>query len=384
MIVLGPMDAELSGAPDYWRRGNWRPYTLTSPPPMCAMATIPFDQCTMVMEYDARDTSNGPLPSDQGWTFNGDSIAGWSHDAALGVLRFALADGSRSYWEREDVVPEPPPRAVGYSVFNIELAGQERRDFGGLDFRIEAGFSDGVNQSRGMRGGWTRNWLYAPLDSESAARPVIQPSAEPEMLNTWHRMALDAELVGPPVAIEGVDSDDGGKTIGSLDGLVNNDDRYLFRYGQGVVPPVVRAQFGVTDDLSLGPIQGVLCNFYTSFPGRFVRAGFKVVAPGPTVRLRFVFSVPPEPNFVADTAVFLVRYDFGDSLRPAALPTRELPRLNLNVDGSTIGRTIEVSERISGLAAGAPVWFTLERDWQNENDRLRSTAHLLMVIVEQG
>lgn len=376
MIVLGPMNADLNGAPPYWRTGNWRPYTLTEAPSGCVFTTVPFDKCDLVFEYDAR-LPKTPLPEDQGWKLSNGSPDNWKHEPERGTLRFSFKDDSSSFWSRIEKRETMPDRAVAYGLFRIERdSGTEKR--GGLDFVVEANPPNG--RSRGMRANWTNRFLYRPLDNANSF-PIAQPAAEPTLLNAWHRLGLDAELMGPKVRGEDVEEDDGGKTIGSLDGLINNDDRRAFRYGPAAGPQA-RAVFGKTDPG--GPLEGEIRNFVGSFPGRFMRAGFRAVALGNRTRLRFIFCADPGARDEPGSAAFLVRYATPRlGLRPASLPLNEAPRAIRQFDASNIHRTVEVPVDLANLTAGEELWFTIERDWRHEGDKLRATVHLLMVIIEE-
>ncbi len=264
MIVLGPMDANLNGAPPYWRTVNWRPYTRAAAPANACLPTLPFDKCDLVYEYDAR-IPKAPLPADQGWSREGGADSDWVHDPARGVLRFSIKEGV-SFWIREEKAGRiTPDRAVACGLFLIQQDSGNTRQ-GGLDFVVEASRDEG--RTRGMRANWTNRFLYRSLDGGNFLK-VSQPSAEPTLLRAWHQMALDAELSGADVNIDGIEKDDGGKTIGSLDGLINNDNRNAFGYGKGG-SPLTRAVLGKTD----GPgsrrraVAEFLCVVLRTFPAR--------------------------------------------------------------------------------------------------------------------
>ncbi|MBI1356589.1 MAG: hypothetical protein GC160_19790 [Acidobacteria bacterium] len=377
MIVLGPMDADLNGAPHYWRTANWRPYTREPAPANAFLPTVPFDKCDLVYEYDARFTKT-PTPADQGWKLNGGSESDWKHDPQRGVLGFRIKEGA-SFWNREDKHETlAPERAAAYGLFLLVRDSGDAKQ-GGLDFVVEA--SRNEDRTRGMRANWTDRFLYRSLDDADSIA-VVQPSAEPRLLQAWNRLALDAELVGADINLDGVEKDDGGKTIGSLDDLINNDDRRAFRYGKGS-GRLTRATFGKTD--RNGPLEGFLRNFCASYPGRFVRAGFRAAAPAERTRLRFVFCVDADRGFEPASAVFRVRYAAPSvGLRPQQIPTEEAPLAIRQFDAANVGRTVEVPVDVGKLEAGEELWFTLERDWSHEADKLRSTVHLLQVIVEEG
>ena len=367
MIVLGPMDADLNGAPPYWRSLNWRPYTLEPAPANAFLPTVPFDKCDLVHEYDAR-LPKAPLPSDQGWSLTGGE-AEWTHDPARGVLRFALKQ-ERSFWSREEKIEERRlDRAAAHGLFAVQqLVSEGRR--GGLDFIIEAAGPQG-GPSRGMRASWTDQFLYRSLDAADAF-PVTQPAAEPTLRQAWHPLALDAELVGPNVRGEGIQPNDGGKTIGALDDLINNDDRHRFRYGQNA-DGLVRSAFGKTEPG--GAVEGMLRNFAASYPGRFLRAGFRAVALGERTRLRLVVCVDADPGFEEGSAVFRVRYTSPSlGLRPAELPAHDAPPAIRQFDSSNLGRTVEIPVDLTKLRPGEELWLTVEGNGGTERQAARHRA----------
>ena len=235
-------------------------------------------------------------------------------------------------------------------------------------------------RQRGMRGSWTDGWTYRRLDN-GAPIPMVQPTAVQSLSDVWHRLALDAELTGPNVKGDDIEDDDGGMTIGSLDGILNNDPRHLFGYG-GNAKSEALAQFGKIDPKANGSVDGWIRNYCASYPGRFMRAGFRAVALGKTTVLRFVFCAEIDPKAEPGTAAFLVRYASPSlGLNATSLPSVDAP---LAIGDFEAGKIVELRVELEQLVSGEELWFTIERDWRNEEDRLRSTPHLLMVIVEQA
>ena len=374
MIVLRPMDADLNGAPPYWRSGNWRPNTPPTLSLPCAYTTCPFDKCDLVFEYDAR-LPERPMPDAQGWKQGGATGDFWQHDAERGALRFSIPDNVDSFWSVEALIERGTDRSVGYGLFLAET-GKPDTQVGGVDFVTQASPPEG--RYRGMRGNWTGGWNYRRLDT-GALIPMVQPTAVQTLGDVWHRFALDAELTGPNVRGEDVEEDDGGLTIGSLDGILNNDPRRLFGYG-ATAESAALALFGKTDES--GNVAGWIRNYYASYPGRFMRAGFRAVAHGETTLLRFVFCAEASPEADRDTAAFVVRYASTSlGLSANSLPAVEAP---LAVAEFEAGKTVELPVKLTNLEDGEELWFTIERAWKNDEDRLRSTLHLLMVIVQDA
>jgi hypothetical protein len=224
--------------------------------------------------------------------------------------------------------------------------------------------------------------MYRTLD-DADVFPMVQNIAESDLLRVWHRMALDAELTGPDVPNDNVEPRDGGKTIASLDGYINNDPRHRFSYGRRG-PAGVVAEFGAKTKTA-GQLSGWLRNFHASFPGRFLRTGFRAVALAKTTRLRLVLCVEAGPLFANAPAVFLVNYTSPSlGMRIGLLPSKPATPATVDFNTSNAGTMVEVKVELGDLEPGEDLWFTIERHWQHDNDKQRSTVHLLMVIVEDG
>jgi len=373
MIILGPRDADLGGAPDYWREGNWRPDTLGRGPQNCTFTSLPFDKCDVVFEYDARRPEQ-PMPADQGWELFEDGSDTWRHDPQHGVLRFQADGSSRSFWRREGDADTQFDRGAAYGLFMINRPEEEPRN-PGLDFIFQAAPEEG--RVRGMRGCYSDRWHWRALVG-SAQRPILRAAAEPEMEQVWHNFGMDAELVGARIEQDNFDSNDGGKTIGSLDGLISNEDRRFFDYAERDNPLPV-ATFGLTEPAQ--SIAGMVRTFVTSFSGRFLRPAFRATAQAEVTRLRLVFCRAPGED--DRPAVFHVRYTSpGLGMRDNSLPDRSAGRETVVFDPGRPGELVEISFRLDSLRPGEPIWFTVERDWHHDEDQLRDTVHLLSAILE--
>lgn len=379
MIVLGPKDADLNGAPGYWVCGNWRPHTKAPSPSGCGFVTCPFDKCDLVYEYDARRESES-MPIDQGWKLVDGESSHWSHDATRGALRYQIPAGASSFWQRVEQASNTPERAVAYALFMMDEVSENNR-FSGVDYSVTANASD-QTRPRGIRGVWSTKWMYRSLDG-SDVFPMVQNIAESELLRVWHRMALDAELTGPDIPNDNVAPRDGGKTIASLDGYINNDPRHRFGYGRPG-PAGVVAEFGAMTKAA-DPLSGWIRNFYASFPGRFLRAGYRAVALGKTTRLRLILCVEAGPLFADGSAVFLVNYTSPSmGMKVSVLPSKPASPVVVDFNSSNAGSMVEAKVELGDLTTGEDIWFTVERLWQQDQDRQRSTVHLLMIIVDDG
>jgi len=371
MIVLGPRDADLGGAPDHWREGNWRPDTLDRGPQTRVFTSIPFDKCDVVLEYDARRPER-PTPEDQGWRLEGDNGI-WSHDPLGGVLRFR-SDSNQSFWSQQGDTEQPFDRGAAYGLFQIARPAREPSE-PGLDFLFHASPEDG--RLRGMRGCFSSLWHWRALEG-GGIRLVVRAAAEPEILQVWHDFGMDAELMGARINQDNFDRDDGGTTIGNIGAILSNEDRRFFGYPQRDDPRPFAA-FGLVD--SFNGMSGAVRNYIASFPGRFLRPAFRATALSETTLLRFVFVAGASRS--DEPAIFRVHYTSPSlGMRDVALPDREAALNGVRFDPGTPGALAEMTVPLEGLRTGEPIWFTIERDWANRDDLLRDTVHLLSIIME--
>ena len=388
MIVLGPLDADLCGAPHYWREGNWRP-----PLPMDIVAgshglglmpSIPFDRCDAVLVYDARDP-DAPLPRDQGWDEKTSGIEP-RHEAEQGTLLIEAGEGDvLGYLGAETGRLERMPQyAVCTTVFAKDATASEDRRARGWEAMVAA--SGEGRRARGMAMSWNERFVYRSLDG-ARTFPFSAAVSHDTLHEVWHAAALDGQLLGFRVNrdeagnVEAED-DDGGRTINSLDSLINNEPRVVFGYGDAPDRPTLFASFGKPEEA--GIFRGRVRRFAASAPGRFMRAEFRAAALAERVRLRLVLyaeggSEREEP--LRESAAFRIAWASGDELRPNALPQRSLTVARA-FDPSDAWRIVEVAAELGDLKPGEPLWFALERDWRSDEDGLRATVHLLQVIVE--
>jgi hypothetical protein len=375
MIVLGPRDADLGGAPAYWREANWRPDTLGRQPSGAAFPSIPFDRCDLVLEYDARRPEQ-PLPSDQGWKLQSESDGIWRHDPLHGVLRFQPEGATPSFWRQVGELPDKFDRAAAHGLFSVSRSAAGLDD-GGLNFRFAATPDGG--RGRGMRGTWSSSWHWRALDGSEIFQ-ILKAAAEPGIERVWHGFGMDAELTGPQIDAADTDSDDGGKTIGSLDGLVSNEDRRRFRYG--LAEPGFVAEFGLTEANTR--MEGMVLYFAASLPGRFLRPAFRATALAETTRLRLLFA-RGQVSEDDRAAAMLVRYaSAGIGPGENALPVKEPPVEFVKFDPALPDALSEIAYRLEDLVPDEPIRFTVERDWRNPDDTLPETVHLVSLILEEA
>jgi hypothetical protein len=388
MIVLGPMNADLGGAPAYWRQGNWRPPGVdrqTEQGSLALTTSIPFDRCDLVLEYDARDLKR-PLPGDQGWDLKS-SGGEPMHEAELGALRFDVPEGEILFFSGETRIrlENIPEYAVFYVLFTREddrRAEQEdrREDATIIGWDAQILLKRQREPFRGLRATWGDRFLYRELGNGTAAKQIDASVPHDTLTEVWHSAAIDGQMRGIRSRRDSPFPDDGGKTIGSLDHLINNEDRAFFGAEQSAAGPArFVARFGKTDPR--GTYRGRIRRFVASAPGRRICAEFRAAAPGKSVRVRLILYADIPEDGTEGSAAFTIRYASGASVRPNEIPRDEVT-ISRQFDATNFHRIVEAAVDLRPFTAGAPFWFSVERDWQNRSDTLTSTVHLLQVILE--
>lgn len=341
MQVLGPKDADLNGAPRLWLRGFNAVEPDAPQPAGAATQTIPFDKCIAVAEYDARF---GTLPGDQGWTYVGTSTV---DDYSLidgGALRAELPSGDTSYWEQIISLDDFPPSLHAYMV-TMRKSGSGRFDllgYANIDnndhFGVRMALSTDEAQAREITGGSGNTVL-------DAATPF-----------GWHELGGSVEETGIEVA------------------WINDQMRNVAIFGQLVAATATRmvARFG---GLNSTEMNAYVRNVAVSVGGRYIRAGFTGIAITTAPTLRFYFS--REARATTDlVARFRLRY--GQGTNPYANPSTTAL---FSVPVPTANTLLEIPVGLSGLTAGAPFWFQVERAWDEGEDVFEGTVHLHNVTV---
>ncbi len=388
MIVLGPMDADLGGAPSYWRRGNWRPAGPdrdAATRSLTVVPTIPFDRCDIVLVYDAADLKR-PLPEEQGWEVKA-SAGGPVHLASQGALRLDAPAGEE-LWFYSTVrasTTNVPDHAVVWALFAVEDTRGDRPD----DDKRQIGFDLQVLANRegepfrGLRATWSNRFVWRSLGRGERVKEIDASVPHDTLTEVWHGVAIDGRLTGFKT-LPSDDNlsvpDDGGLTIGGLDGLINNEPRSFFGVDTSADPPAsFSARFGKTDPA--GSCRVWIRRVVASAYGRWLVAAFRAAAPGTAVRLRLVLYADIPEDGADGAAAFLIRYASGSDVRPNERPTSEVT-ISRQFDSTNFHRVVEAAVDLKPFRPGAPLWFSVERDWRNESDKLRATVHLLQVILE--
>jgi len=381
VIVFGPNDADLNGAPDHWRQGNWRPRnadTATEQADTGSLTSIPLDWCDKVLEYDARfggvpgDGASGTQAAAPGvpWTHASGAVdpAQWFIDDVTTprALRFNLPASQSRFFTAETALTATPVRAAGYGVVMVDTFGGNDADEG-FELRLLANQTG--NALQGARGVWADKFRYVKLDSSLSPQNINSTQPVDQVFRVWHEVAFDAN-----VTPSGTDD----KTINSLDNRLNHDDRTFFGSVSFSGTNKLVANFGkrISTD---GGVSGRLRNFVVSAPGRFIRAGFRGFATQATMRLKLVlvadtFLPAPANNQVALRVRFASR---AAGSNPFAIPTNlvTVGPLSLTANQVTIAQI-----DLSGLSAFEPVWFTVERQFGVANET-RGTVHLMEAVL---
>jgi hypothetical protein len=345
MQILKPKDADLNGAPELWLR-NFNALAPASPQPAGAsVETIPFDKCTAVVEYDARENTS---PTDQGWTHTGTGGAGDYTLEAGGALHAVVTGGDTSYWVKSTTLADLPTAVHGYMVAQrIDIAGK-------LELRALASYNG---------------------TSKFGARLSMEG-------NELHALSLStADDVSLDLALGYGWENFGGSVIKDADAVAYH------RHNVALVSPAlfdtlaevestrVKAVFG---DITGAGVDAQIRNVVVSVGGRFIRAGFSGIAISSQPYLRFYFSreTRTTSNLVA---MFKVRYGQGSD--PYGLQATET---TFSCPVPTPNQILEIPVQLSGLTSGAPFWFTVERAWDDGDDTFEGTVHLHNITVRSA
>ncbi|MCX4245558.1 hypothetical protein [Paraliomyxa miuraensis] len=380
--VKGPVkllldEADLGGAPDFWRGRDWRKDSLPGRA-TTLFGGIPFDRVEGVVELDGRV---GAPPAQQGWQASNPQSATWVVDEENGAIEFAAGDLERSasLIAERDTAWATSSQVHGYVVLAIDElpidelpaevvdvrgeppAGQKLRSarvpLDPFDITVVTGGTEGP--TRGIRMGWARDRhvggvRLVSLDS-GARRPVLgrEPSASP--LVGWQSISMQAHPLSDEV-------------------VVSVDDRIqelpLEWFGQ--MPPRARSSssFGVRIGMAgRGKVRGALRTVVVSTPGRFVRAWLATEVPQEPAALRLRFAAE---SGVEGRASILVGYA---SREPGEAATRRPKAQRRGILTLVDGRG-EVVLPLPDVKAG-PLLLTIEREAGAQVDSIEQTIRLV-------
>ena len=357
VITLNPKDADLNGAPAAWVDRNLRAKQEVVQIGSGSIQGIPFDKCDEVVEYDARF---GTLPDAQGFTLLGTLPSGLLPG---GVLQMTSAGGAvTGSWRKDITTSALLPGMSMYSRFQ-HRANIDPDAFGaGMNFL--GGYAAG---SAGPLSGGRMSYY------EAAIATMLDASAETTLAGPFGK-----ELEGwREIALQGHDGDDVSLVHGEHSLWETHPMFATFGTIVGPAPavPMIRGEFG---DMTGTGVDTLLRNFVVSGPGRFVRAWFNAFATvdDPIVRLNLV-SDQKVGSFT--TARFLVRYGSqaqGDD--PYMIPASTAA---VTVDFIVQNQIFVASFTMTGVTAGQPFWFTVERDHTHPDDQGEATAFLTSATV---
>lgn len=350
-MILTAYDADLGGAPRAWLDGS-----LLTPdaaqPAGSARPSIPFDYCVGVVEYDAL---NEELPSDQGWTRTGTGASGdWSLVPG-GALRLATTTPNTNYWSKTLALSAPIDRVYVYArVLGKDIpAGAIGA---GLD--VQGMFRDATNPYVGARVAQRQNRAF--FTRLSAAAEVAGSS---DLSTGWMDIGGAARRSGEEIGYEAGAAQRmtylAAGTYGTTG--VASADELLVIFGNTVGAPT---------------LEGFFRRVVASGPGRFVRATFLAHAQVSTPQLKLYVAADANTSPVK-TVRFLIRYGSGMAAPDAPLTSSESVTLNM----TTSNAMYEVPVTLSGLTAGQPFRFSIERDWTHADNQLEATVRLHQVRV---
>lgn len=350
-MILTPLDADLGGAPIAWLHGAGG-RTPGPQPASGSRSSIPFDRCPLVIEYDARF---GLLPGAAGFTHGGAGVAGDYQLVEGGALRAITLPALDSYWSKQIVMAADPGQCFSYAMANIQAGAYAAIDDGLV---VDARYSSapavayqGVRYALSM----PTQWRVTKLDSSADDVAFFITESD-----GW--TSLTAAHVFTPLRDQAWSQHHISNTLTQLFGTDG-------------------ASVGIEGRLTFGDVNGLgidaeIRNVVASFGGRYIRPWFTTFAQvtNPVIRL---YLVADANGSAQKTARFRVRYGTGTGA-PYAVPTATQES---TVAFTTPNIVYEVPLQLTGLTANSPFWFTLERVWDNGDDKLDATVHFLQATV---
>ncbi len=361
-VVITLTDADLNGAPGFWRSVDWLPTTNTAiDPTAAALPGIPFDKVDFLVEYDAR---MGSVPEDQGWEASPAALAFFQ--LLPGTLAFGKTAPEPAFYSQTAELERDLPEQVHAhaTVLITEAPGRATQDQG-ESFEIRFRISRDDNEAIGMRAGWSRGkngglFKYVTLDGSDRFAPT---SIEPlnRLTNAWTSVSLQADLLD-------------NRALMSHAGMV--DHRPLDWFGRGRSPKAgLEVLFGFTR--RRGRASGQLRNLVVSGPGRFMRSWLRSGAPSdaPVLRLGFITDAGARGS-----ARITVRYDGDPGRQPFMLPAVRVDG-TLVVNGAAPEQPEFIDLPLKRALQGQHLLLTVERDWTHGDDELRATLRLVSARI---
>lgn len=354
-MIFSPLDADIGGAPRRWLNGS-RLVVDPGQAPGSGRISIPFDKCTVVVEYDARDAV---LPDAQGWTRTGTGPAGdWSLSNG-GALRLATTSPNTNYYEKAITVTSPLTRVYAYASVLAESVPAGVVSDG---FDVRAFYAANASPYEGVRALIRQNQIwYTSLDGTLESQLSFV-----EVPKEWMHVAMGDQSGGEEVGYE---------RSSMLDGTLRMVPTIFGTVGVAAAHEI-RCRFGNTNG-----VLSLIAHLrdFAAADGRFIRARFTAFAPvsAPVIRL----YVASDANGSAQKTVrFKIKYGSGSGAPSGPLPMTASVTVNMLVANTVY----EVPVTLTGLTANTPIWLTVERDWAHGDDKLAATAHLLQMTVRSS
>lgn len=352
-MLLTPQDADIGGAPISWTRtGRLTPGAIQ--PAGSTRPSIPFDKCTVVIEYDSR---TGVMPDLTGWTRTG---TGAPTDWTLvpgGALRLNTTLPNTNYYEKAAILTAALPQLYAYFSILEESSGPG----GGIGdgFELDARHAMTGQPYSGVRmSARDRTVRYTLLDGTNDT--TLVPPAPSE----WVRAGGGSVTGGDEAAYDRTAFDEVSvlANFGGFFGQVGLSAADELRVAFGNTSGGVQVETNVRD--------------LVASDGRFIRARFTALTQVSSPKLRLYLSAEQNGSAVK-TARFKVMYGpgTGDPYGPQTLTAEA------TVNMAVANTVYEVPLNLPGLTSGQPFWFSLERDWNHADDQLGATVHLFQATV---
>jgi len=348
-MIHSPFDADLGGAPRAWidRAAGRVP---GAQPGSGSRASIPFDKCAAVIEYDAR---RGTLPAAQGFTHAGSGSAGNFQLIEGGVLHGVTTSTLPSYFAKQLTLSADPGEVHSYAEALV-IAGTHTSPSDGLVFdgrytATPSGAFQGVRYALVVPNQWRTTKLDSSSDNAVAGRA-----------DGWTRFAT-SHIAGSPAHDQQ---------------WIEEQSAYVAQlYGTTGTNAAIVCQM-IFGDINGSGIDALVRNAIVSLGGRFIRAGWSsfTQVSNPVIRL---YLTADANGSASKTARFRISYGTGTGNPYAALTVTA----EATVAFTTANIVYEVPFQLSALTPNSPFWFTVERVWDHGDDKLTATAHLLQATV---
>ena len=350
-MLLTPQDADIGGAPTSWLYGG-RLQPGAIQPAGSTRSSIPFDKCSVVLEYDSR---SGVMPDLTGWTRVG---TGAPTDWTLvpgGALRLVTTAPATNYYQRAVTLPAALPQLFAYFSVLREAIGSGAT---GEGFELGAYHALISSPYEGVRINLREEIKYTKLDGSSDTSAFLPSPYE------WIKAGGGAVSGGDEAVYlrAGIDE---LATFGST-------GTFFGQVGSAVVDEL-RVVFGNTDG---GLSVAALVRDVVVSDGRFIRPRFTGMTQVSAPRLRLYLSSELGAS-AARTARFKVVYgpSTGNPYGTPALTAEA------TINMAAPNTVYELALNLPGLAANQPFWFSLERDWAHPDDLLDATVHFFHATV---